>query len=341
MPTRDPAAEAKKRADEADQMKKARAEADAKKAQAEAEAAKRAAAAKKKAAEAAEKAALEKARAEQEKAAQDKAAQEAAVAEKKAQDEREAESAKWRAKLANMQSSALLTASLDKELASELEEVRKKLEAGKGTVEAIDKEIVEVEAESVAAREAKAQRIRELGETVGALSAVRSVVAEYDASVRSLVSAAKEAHTELEQKGLDAQGVTSRLQRERASAQQRFDGAAEHKASLEASLATLAAELKPQEAHATEELQRLTAAAIAAKLQAQMGARRSDALVAEEARLVNMEGEVARHTAKLARAAAAKTEAAAAAAAVASDAAEEMKLVGEEKRVEAEASRAA
>ena len=294
---------------------------------------------KRKAKEEEEEKAREKAAADA--AAREKAAKEAAEAEKKAKMEREAEDARWRAQLASMASSALLTQSLEKELADELSEVRKKLSAGKEAVESLEREILEVEASSVAGREAKAREIGALKEQLASLVEMRSVVADFDLLMGGLVNGAKDAHEELEQQGADALGVAARMERELDAAKQRLRSADEHKVGLEKQLEKAKADAAPQEAQAASELMRLTDAAVAAKLAAQIGARRSNMLVVEEQQLLDSDGEVKRAEAKKARAAEAFVEVETLTNQVSVDEKEEERLEGEEQRVEALLSRMA
>ena len=270
----------------------------------------------------------------------EKAAKEAAEAEKKAKMEREAEDARWRAQLASMASSALLTQSLEKELADD-SEVRKKLSAGKEAVESLEREILEVEASSVAGREAKAREIGALKEQLASLVEMRSVVADFDLLMGGLVNGAKDAHEELEQQGADALGVAARMERELDAAKQRLRSADEHKVGLEKQLEKAKADAAPQEAQAASELMRLTDAAVAAKLAAQIGARRSNMLVVEEQQLLDSDGEVKRAEAKKARAAEAFVEVETLTNQVSVDEKEEERLEGEEQRVEALLSRMA
>ena len=256
----DLAAQAKAKAEAEQRNKEA-----AKRAQAQAEERQREAEMKRKAKEKEEQLAREKAAADA--AAREKAAKEAAEAEKKAKMEREAEDARWRAQLASMASSALLTQSLEKELADELSEVRKKLSAGKEAVESLEREILEVEASSVAGREAKAREIGALKEQLASLVEMRSGVADFDLLMGGLVNGAKDAHEELEQQGADALGVAARMERELDAAKQRLRSADEHKVGLEKQLEKAKADAAPQEAQAASELMRLTDAAVAAKCQ--------------------------------------------------------------------------
>ena len=203
----DLAAEAKQRA-QADEKRKAA----VKKAQDDEQQRKRDMEEKKRAQEAAEKKAQEAAARDAE--AKLAAAQEAAAKEAAAKAERDAQNDKWRMQLAKMQSTDLLGASLEKELASELSAVRQKLETGKSAVTSLETEVKEVEEASVAGREKKAGEISTWQEQLSSLDAVRSVVAAYEGGASVLVALAKDAHDELDQQAADASGVATRMTRE-------------------------------------------------------------------------------------------------------------------------------
>ena len=267
------------------------------------------------------------------------AARESAEREAMTKAARADEDAKWRAQLAKMESSQLMTASLDKELASELEEVRTKLDSGRSAVSALEVEIVEVEASSVASREATAREIGELKEQLASYVELRTIVSAYETDASDLVSQAKEAQEDMEQRGADALGVAARMRKELDEAKVRLQSAEAQKHTLEKQMEKLVADAAPAEAAATEELDKLVSAAVAARLQSEMGGRLSDALVAEMARLLDAEGEVARHAAKVARVAEAKAEAERMRAQLITDASEERRLGTEQVRLEALLSR--
>lgn len=240
----------------------------------------------------------------------------------------------WRAKLLKMSSSQSFKETLDKELVTEREEARKRLIEGQRVIQNIMADIAEMESHSQAEIEGKAEAIAALREEVASLVTVRAVVVGFDANVASLLSTTKEAHEELIQQSADALGVATRLHKEHMEATARLASAKEQRSVLEKNMAKLIADAAPQEKLATAELSRLTSAASVARLQSQLGARRCDALAAEEARLLDAAGEVARHEKRLARAIDVKAEVERLQTQIATDESELGRLSSEEQRIE-------
>merc|ERR1719238_586963 len=106
---------------------------------------------------------------------------------------------------------------------------------------------------------------------------------------------------QLEQVDANAIGIATRLGEEVEEAEARLSKAEGRGAELEARLMALKSEASVKEKSAEAEVDRLSSAAIAARLRASLGARHTEQLLAELSRLQEAEDEANRYRTKKAR----------------------------------------
>ena len=287
---------AKKKADE----EKAKAEAERKKVEAAAEAKKKAEAD----AKAKEEAAKKKAEAEAKAAAEAEMKRLDAAAQKRHQ-EKEVE---WKKELAALAAAKKLDASLTERLTGEILALRHKLLEGTDGAEKLEEDIKENSSFAEASRKTKGDEIGALDEQLVAVRAVLQIFSGFNDTCGVLATEVLGAHEAVQQQKSDAQSIASRITQELKECEERLAKVEERKVGLEGQMTKLLAEIEPAEKKAEAELQALASAAIAARLQAQLGERHVAMVKAELAALNEAEAEVKRNEAKATRVAATRTQ---------------------------------